>query len=68
MNSIEFGKACQPYNKTYKDLFGHIPCPEDFACNRDEFLDALKEAIETKTEIERIIPIRAINNDTAKIF
>jgi len=68
MNCIEFGKACRPYNKAYKELFGIIPCPENFACNRDAFFDALKKAIDTKTEIDKIVPIRADNTDTTKIF
>ncbi|MBE5861927.1 MAG: hypothetical protein IKQ25_09130 [Lachnospiraceae bacterium] len=68
MNSIEFGRKCQPFNKEYKELFGKVPCPDDYACNRDEFFDALKKAIETKTEIEKLVSVRAINSDPTKIF
>lgn len=51
MHSIEFGKKCQQLNSKYKELFGYIPCPDDYIGNQDEFFDALKKSIETNCEI-----------------
>lgn len=51
MNSIEFGKMCRPYNKKYREIFGGVPCKEDYACSQEEFLDALKKSIDTGKEI-----------------
>ena len=30
MNSIEFGKKCRPYNIQYRDVFGYVPCRDDY--------------------------------------
>ena len=68
MNSIEFGMKCRTLNAAYKELFDKVPCPDDYACNRDEFFEALKKSVETKTRIEEFLPSRAINNDPTKIF
>ena len=55
MNSIEFGKKCRPYNIQYRDLFGYVPCCEEYRCNQDEYFQALVTAIETKTELSEIL-------------
>ena len=41
MNSIEFGKKCKPYNIQYRDIFGYVPCRDDYTCRQDEYFDAL---------------------------
>lgn len=56
MNSVEFGKKCRPYNIQYKDIFGYVPCRNDYNCSQDEYFNALLKAIETKCELSTIIP------------
>lgn len=68
MDCITFGKTCRPYNALYKELFGVVPCPDDYACNREEFLEALIKAVESKTRIEQLIPLRAENTDPSRIY
>ena len=67
MNGIEFAKKCQPLNRMYKELFGKVPSPDEYACNRDEFFEALKKSIEGKKELEKIIPVRAIRTDQRRL-
>lgn len=55
MNSIEFGKKCRPYNIRYRDIFGYVPCREDYNCSQDEYFSALLKAIETKCELSTIV-------------
>lgn len=62
MNSIEFGMACRPYNLKYRDLFGSVPCPDDYACNREEFFQALKSAVEEKRPLDEILQKAAPQN------
>lgn len=61
MNSIEFGKKCRPYNIQYRDIFGYIPCREDYKCTQEEYFDALIKAIETKTEISTFVSKKSID-------
>lgn len=56
MNSVKFGKKCRPYNIQYRDIFGYVPCRDDYNCNQDEYFDALLKSIETKCELSTIIP------------
>lgn len=56
MNSIEFGKKCRPYNIQYRDIFGYVPCRDDYNCSQDEYFQALLKAIETKCELSTIVP------------
>ena len=55
MNSIEFGKKCRPYNVQYRDVFGYVPCRDDYNCTQDEYFQALLKAIETKRELSTIV-------------
>lgn len=61
MNSIEFGKKCRPYNIQYRDIFGYIPCREDYKCTQEEYFNALIKAIETKTEISTFVSKKNID-------
>ena len=63
MNSIEFGQICRPLNLAYRDLFGTIPVPSEYACTREQFLDALKQAVNEKKTIETFLLKRAQHND-----
>jgi len=55
MNSIEFGKMCQPYNKQYRDLFGYVPCRGDYSCSQEEYFNALQKAIEQGKELDQYL-------------
>ena len=48
---IEFSKKLVPYNKQYRDIFGYIPSVWNYAGTTEQYFEALKKAIETKTEI-----------------
>lgn len=61
MNSIEFGKKCRPYNIQYRDIFGYVPCRDDYKCNQEEYFNALLKAVETKAEISTFIPKKDID-------
>ena len=63
MNSIEFGQACRQLNLAYRDLFGTIPVPSEYACTREQFLDALKQAVNERKPIETILLKRIHHND-----
>lgn len=63
MNSIEFGKMCQPYNKEYFKKFGEVPSIDDYAVTQEEFFEALKNALIENHTIDHYIPVRAKHND-----
>ena len=69
MNSIEFGKKCRPYNIQYREIFGYVPCPDNYKCGQDEYFEALLKAIEEKKDISEIVPKRVIDHsDTTKMY
>lgn len=43
-------------NKRYYEIFGYIPCHANFSCSKKEFFDAMQQAINTETEIMKIVP------------
>ena len=51
MTNAEFNAQVRPLNIQYKELFQEIPCIADYACSREEFLQAMQKAVETKQEI-----------------
>ena len=55
MNSVKFGKKCRPYNLQYKDIFGYVPCRNDYRYNQDEYFNALLKSIETNRELDSFI-------------
>lgn len=61
MNSIEFGKMCRPYNIKYRDIFGYVPCRDDYKCSQEEYFDALQKAVENQCEISEYVPKKHIN-------
>ena len=63
MKSIEFGKKCRPYNKQYRDIFGYVPCRDDYSCSQDEYFAALLKAIETKCELSTFVKKRKKDYD-----
>lgn len=58
MNSIEFNKKCQPFNLEYRDLFGYVPCKDDYICSRDEYLETLMKAVREQKELETFLKKR----------
>jgi len=68
MDSIEFGKKCRSYNIQYREIFGYVPCRDDYSCSQDEYFNALLEAIKTKRELSNIIPKRNRNLQDPKKF
>ena len=63
MNTIEFGKACKPYNAQYKKLFNVIPCPANYACTREEFFEALIKAVDSRQPIEIFLQKAAVPSE-----
>lgn len=61
MKSIEFGKKCRPYNIQYRDIFGYVPCRDDYACSQEEYFDALLKAIKTKQNISNFIQKKVLD-------
>ncbi len=61
MTSIEFGKKCRPHLAQYRDIFGEVPKYSEFACNQDEFLQALLHAIEIKVNISTLLKKRIMD-------
>jgi putative uncharacterized protein (fragment) len=69
MDSIEFGKKCRSYNIQYREIFGYVPCRDDYSCSQNEYFIALLEAIETKSELSNIIPKKNRDfQDTDKFY
>ena len=69
MKSIPFGKLCREHNLKYKELFGYVPCKDDYECNQEEFLAALITSVEKKVEIDTVIPRRVVDySDPNKII
>lgn len=56
MDSIEFGKKCRLYNIQYRDIFGYVPCRDEYGCSQEEYFQALLKAVETHTELHNIVP------------
>ena len=51
MNSIEFGKKCRPLNVQYKELFGYVPCRQDYKCSQEEYFSALQRSVSLGKEL-----------------
>ena len=69
MTSVEFGKKCKPYNIKYRDIFGYVPCRDDYSCNQDEYFEALTKAVETRCELFTLIPKKNKDfSDTTKRY
>lgn len=62
MNSIEFGKKYRSYNIQYRNIFGYVPCRDDYRCSQEEYFNALLKAIETQTEISNFVPVKEKTN------
>ena len=63
MKSAEFNMKCKPQNIAYRELFGYVPSPTDYACTNEEFLDAITRSVADKKEIDNYIDKRAMHID-----
>lgn len=63
MKSAEFNRKCRPQNIAYRELFGYIPTPTDYACTNKEFLEAITRAVTEKREIKEYLQKRAVHQD-----
>ena len=61
MNSIDFGKKCRQYNIKYRELFGYVPCRDDYQCSQQEYFDALIKAIKDNTELSELLKKKEFN-------
>ncbi|MCD7885944.1 MAG: hypothetical protein LUI87_19980 [Lachnospiraceae bacterium] len=55
MKNAEFNTECIKWNKPYKEKFGVIPSIRDYACSREEYLEAMKKAVETGQPLETFL-------------
>ncbi len=55
MEDMIFNKEKRMLNKLYCEIFGVVPCMQDFDCSREEYIDALKTAIDSKITIEKLL-------------
>lgn len=67
MNHMEFSRACQPLNETYKKMFHNVPTPLDYACTREEYFVALEKAVAEKKQLSAfLITAKEPSNDKYK--
>ena len=66
MDNLLFNKEKRILNKQYAEIFGVVPCMQGFDCSREEYIDALKRAIDSKTKIEALLPksVKPIDKDS----
>lgn len=68
MEHREFVKACQPWNIKYRDLFHYIPDPAEYHCTREQFLQALQAAVESKNEIDQYLKKIKMRDNTQFLY
>lgn len=56
MKELEFNRTCRPLNLKYRDLFGSVPTIWEYSCTREEYVEALKKAIETRQLLDTLLP------------
>ena len=55
MDNQTFNKTKRELNRQYAEIFGEIPCIQDYSCTRDEFIDALNTAIISNVKIDKLL-------------
>jgi len=55
MTSKEFSMKCRPYSIKYRDVFGNVPCPQDYVGTQIEFFNALVKAVEQQKSISEYL-------------
>lgn len=68
MNSIEFGKKCHSYNIKYRDIFGYVPCKDDYSCTQEEFMEALVKSIKDQKEIDTFLARKTYDSNSMKKY
>lgn len=56
MDNLTFNTEKRKLNREYYELFGEVPCMQNFSCSREKYILALKEAIQTNKRIETLLP------------
>lgn len=56
MEIKEFNQILREKNKKYRDIFGYISCITDYSCTREEYLNALDNAVAEKKELDKFLP------------
>ena len=57
MEDMIFNKEKRSLNKLYLEIFGIVPCMQDYNCSREQYIEAMKKSINTKIAIEKILPL-----------
>lgn len=58
MDNHSFNLLIKPLNIEYRKIFGDIPRITDYSCSRDEYVAALKNAIQNKQPLSDILIVR----------
>ena len=67
MDNHSFNLLIRPLNIEYRDIFGEIPRITDYSCSRDEYVTALKNAIDQKQPLSSmLIPRTTRYRDAAR--
>ena len=51
MDNKQFHLLTKELNLEYRELFGYIPRIIDYSCTREEYINALNEAVTSKKEL-----------------
>lgn len=52
MDCMTFNRFLIQLNRAYRDIFHEIPCIQNYSCDQDEYVEALKKSIETGKPID----------------
>ena len=65
MDDMTFNRFLRPLNRAYRDIFHEIPCIQNYSCNQDEYVAALKKSIETGKPIDTYLvkAVMPLNKD-----
>lgn len=55
MRDKEFNKVLRILNVRYKEIFDYIPQITDYSCSRDEYIEAMNNAIASKIDISNYV-------------
>lgn len=55
MKDVDFNKEKRALNKQYFELFDEVPCMQNYSCSREEYISALKKAINMKEKLETLL-------------
>ncbi len=59
MDNHSFNTCIRPLNIKYSKIFRRIPRITDYSCTREEYVEALKQAVEKKKPLNEILISRA---------